>query len=117
MTVISQNVTAILTRAHELTEKYGWTKGEYARDAAGNKVSSRSDEACSFCTLGFIGRAAFELGLQTENRKLTGYEEWNAAVMRVRNLIPPNVGVIDWNDKFATSLDDVRSVFQRAAAS
>jgi len=73
--MIKSKVTGIqvLARATELLSKKttaedgtGWTRHVFARDAAGWTVQLESPEACQFCSLGAIGRAAFELKAETE---------------------------------------------------
>lgn len=37
-----------------------WTQGEFARDASGERVSWRSQEAVQFCLWGALNRAAYD---------------------------------------------------------
>ncbi len=50
----------ILTRAAELVAQ-GWTRGTAARDAEGRKVRSTAPEAATWCVVGAIDRALYEL--------------------------------------------------------
>src|SRR5215467_9820036 len=50
----------ILTRAAELVVM-GWTRGTAARDAEGRKVRSTAPAATTWCVVGAIGRALYEL--------------------------------------------------------
>lgn len=40
--------------------KKGWTQGAYARDSEGVQTSDYSPNACSFCVLGSLSRAAID---------------------------------------------------------
>jgi len=42
-----------------------WTQGEYARDAAGQKVDYDSPAACQWCALGAFRKVASELDPET----------------------------------------------------
>lgn len=54
-------VNQVLIRAQAIISN-GFTKDQFARDKNSKPVPARSDKACSFCMLGAIDRAAFELG-------------------------------------------------------
>lgn len=89
MTVInSVNVKDVLAEARELLAQPGkWTKGEFARDAFGNRCMVYAPEACSFCAAGALRVAAKSLDcgpgayltalayLQWAIRRVTGNEE------------------------------------------
>lgn len=48
----------VLASAREVIEKNHWTKGEYARDEEGDKVSVFAEDAVSFCVVGALYRAS-----------------------------------------------------------
>ena len=48
----------VLAKAHALLARPGgWMKGEFARNAAGERIGSRSPAAVSFCIVGAIQKA------------------------------------------------------------
>jgi len=57
---MSNNTVQILERAREKV-KQGWTQNAMARDGSGNAVSSRDDDAVSWCLSGACNVACFEI--------------------------------------------------------
>ena len=57
----------LLAHAAVLTHRYGFTQGCFARTSKGDFVSWKRPEACSFCAVGFLLRAAWDLW---------GVEDW-----------------------------------------
>ena len=100
----------VLTKAIELLEKYDWTQKTYARDARGEVVDTWSKDACSFCALGFIGRARFELD-GTKNRELEF-----AVEHLIEDALPEgfhhNIAV--FNDCHSTTKQDIIDLFRKA---
>ena len=101
----------ILTKAIELTGKYDWTRGTYARDAKGNVVSVHSEDACQFCALGFIGRARYEL-----EEDYLG-EEFSAEKL-VEAHIPEGFSndIVSFNDCGNVTKQDIIDLFRKANA-
>ena len=100
----------VVTKALELTEKYGWNKHEYAQDKDGNYVNTFSEEACSFCTLGFLGRAQLELN----NAGIYGLEF--AAEQLVAKCLPKEFcgNIAAFNDHPDTTKQDIIDLFRKA---
>jgi hypothetical protein len=99
----------VLTKAIELAEKYEWTQKTYARDASGESVDTWSKDACSFCALGFIGRARFEL-----------MDETNALLFVVESLVENclpeefHCNIPAYNDHPNTTKQDIIDLFKKA---
>lgn len=54
----------VLRRALEIiSDPVKWTQGTFARDQYGNSVAPDSPEACRWCALGAIDRAAKDIGV------------------------------------------------------
>lgn len=53
---------AILRRAREIiSDPAKWTQGAFARDSQGSMIPPNHTAACSWCAIGALSRAAFEL--------------------------------------------------------
>ncbi len=104
------NMNKVLTKAIELLDKYEWTQKTYARDARGEVVDTWSEDACSFCALGFIGRARYELN-DVENHGLEFATEH-----LVEDALPEefhhNIAV--FNDHHSTTKQDIIDLFRKA---
>jgi len=98
----------VLEKAIELIEKYEWTKGAYARDAHGDSVDTWSKEACSFCALGFLRRARFEL---------MHYPQLPSTVEKlVEQHVPEDFSgnISAFNDAPKTTKEDIIALFRKA---
>jgi hypothetical protein len=82
--MISDGQRKLLIRAKELIEK-GWAKDTFARNSKGKEVSDYSPEACKFCLVGAIRRAAYELDLVNGTAPSINY--W-PLIDHLRNLLP-----------------------------
>jgi hypothetical protein len=100
--------TSILTRALELTHKFGWTRGAMAVDTTGEETIFSDPGACKFCTLGFIARAGNDLNGSFMNA------EHRDAINRVTVLTQDPGRIAHWNDHHATGIEDVRELFKKA---
>ena len=100
----------VLHRAIELLEKYDWTQKTYARDANGLEVDTWSEEACSFCALGFLGRATYEMGLPYSD----GLPE--TPEMVVAKFVPEAFcnNIAAFNDHPGTTKQDIIDLFKKA---
>lgn len=100
----------VLTKALELLDKYEWTQKTYARDARGEVVDTWSEDACSFCALGFIGRARFELS-KTKNLELEFIAE-----NLVQDALPEGFyhNIAAFNDCPSTTKQDIIDLFRKA---
>lgn len=56
-------VEEILCNARKIIDERGWVKGYLATGPGGNSVRIRADHAQSFCAIGAVRRAAYELGI------------------------------------------------------
>ena len=100
----------VLTKALELTEKYDWTRGTYARDARGEPVDTWDQDACQFCALGFLGRARFELQEK--------YGEKLSAEKLVEAHVPEGFSnnIASFNDCGNVTKQDIIDLFRKANA-
>ena len=100
----------VLTKAIELLDKYDWTQKTYARDSRGESVDTWSEDACSFCALGFLGRATYELGLPYSN----GLPE--SPEMVVEKFVPEAFcnNIAAFNDHPGTTKQDIIDLFNKA---
>ena len=107
----------LLTEARALIQR-GWTQGASARNKSGDVVAAIAVRAVCWCPLGAIRRVTSGLdNAASLERDLKG---------RVSNAIPdaephPSDGlgtyptsIAAWNDKQATTQDDVLSAFTKA---
>lgn len=95
----------VIERAIELLEQYGWTKGVYARDKDLNPTNSYGQDACSFCALGALGRAAHELDLDNTIPEFL-----------VAKYLPVSfsVNIAAYNDDDRTTKEDIIALFRKA---
>lgn len=100
----------VVTKAIELTEKYGWNKHDYAQDKDGNYTDTFGEEACTFCALGFLGRAKHELG-EDENYGLNIDAE-----QLVAQFVPEAFcgNIAAFNDHPSTTKQDIIDLFKKA---
>ena len=99
----------ILDKAIELTKKYGWVKEAMALDAKGKEVDPLSSSACSFCTIGFLSRASYEVAKVPYVRP--GVSQKVYTVLNKMNM-PPFMSI--YNDDYARSLNDITKLFEAA---
>jgi len=96
----------ILQAARDVIAAGFWTKGWFARDKDGLMVNDTSKHACSFCALGALSGAAFDLGARGEDRE--------KAIRAFEEACLPGVST-DKNDS-AKSNRQVVDLFDRALA-
>lgn len=66
-------VTATLKKAKALIQDpKNWTQKSYARDKYGNDVNSSLPDACSFCSVGALGKASEDQNDYAPARALLG---------------------------------------------
>lgn len=87
--------------------KAGWNKGQYAADAGGNSVEPESELAATFCLEG--GVQSLTCGQRFKDSVTTRLE---AAIEAKTN--GEVYGLIDFNDRTETTLDDVLDVVRTA---
>lgn len=105
----------VLTEAARLV-RTGWTCGTYARDRDGEPCNVTDDEACEFCLLGAIDRAAFTLVADFEKASGLYHACVNRAITELREQTGSDRANLDtWNDNEAQSAEEV-AVFLEAAA-
>ena len=87
----------------------GWTKGVYCRDQDGRSTPQGASDACTFCAVGAIRRAA-------GNPAVTPLDvEW---VIKALGYVVGKAdvgGVFLWNDSDTTSQEDVVAALQLVA--
>jgi hypothetical protein len=97
----------VIEKAIELMDQYKWTQGSYARDKQENPEETFSRYACSFCALGFLGRARYEL------KVVEGYER--AAESLVEAALPEGYfNIAGYNDDPSTTKEDILNLFRKA---
>ncbi len=101
----------VITRALELLEIYDLAKGWYARDANGGEIDISNADACSFCSLGFLGRAAYDIcGMPSQE-----YEDAENAISKLVRSIPgSDYNIPKYNDRPGTTKQDIIDLFTRA---
>ena len=81
---------AILVRTRELiADPKSWLQRNSARNSVGCTVGTRSSRAKSFCVLGALDRASWELKTDLPSKTLRA---------PIKNHLPPSSRVVDWND-------------------
>lgn len=99
----------LLDRAIQLTNEHSLAKGALARDELGNAVPINSRKVHCFCTMGFLLRARFDLGVDDPIQREA--EDPVRAILEKRTssrLIAP------WSDNPKTTIEDVRALFIEA---
>ena len=92
-------------RAAEVIER-GWNQGWFAVDKDGNKVSARSKDACKWCVLGAVEKAADELGLKNGDwMKIVGRVQWAAGIDEYGSLCR-------WNDDPNRTQEEVAAMLR-----
>jgi hypothetical protein len=115
----------ILLRAAELVE-LGWTRGTAARDAEGRKVRSTSAQANSWCVVGAVDRALYELMnldvYELLNLDVDGYDTATcppAVIAELRRPLRRVLGRADlagWNDHVCPDPAAAERLLRDAAA-
>jgi hypothetical protein len=107
-------LSQLLIDAKELIkDPESWTKGEYARNAAGVKVSDNHPNACQWCTVGALWKASgFLRGYSAVDPQKSSLvndacELLLQAIGRKRDLSP-------WNDLPQTTHDDIMNAYNKA---
>jgi len=107
-------LSQLLIEAKELIkDPEDWTKGEYARNAAGVKVADSHPNACQWCTVGALWRASGflqgdpVLDSQKGNLVNDACGLLLQAIGRKRDLSP-------WNDLPETTHQDVMNAYNKA---
>lgn len=108
----------IFAKALELTHQFPLCKGAFARTTIGNPIGAYCDNACALCTVGFIERACYELGVNNVHPALA---QLSAVVDPMLRAESPGIDEFfvcagTWNDNPIRTIDDVRAVFERLAA-
>lgn len=84
-----------------------WIKDDMAKDKNRKSVETSDPEACSFCTLGALRRAA---GITFRNSNA-----YTDARVAIREELPNNtVSIACYNDRVSTTHADVLGLFDRA---
>ncbi len=110
------NEKTILTEAAQLV-RTGWTCGTYARDRDGEACNVTDEEACEFCLLGAIDRAAFTLEQDFERASGLYHACVTLALAELRERTGSDRANLDtWNDTEAESAEDVAVLLEAAAA-
>lgn len=110
-------VEQVRARAAELVEQ-GWTQDVAARDSAGHTVSVYGEEACEFCAIGAIVRAAWELsGRPATDEELDAVVD--LVVDRIREDLPVGYGhaggIVGFNDRGTRTAGEVASLLRGEA--
>lgn len=102
----------LLTRSGDVLGEYGWHQGRFAMDDEGNTVSARDPRAASFCLMGAIQRARYDLDASNDV-----FEEGVRAVQdRIVEQCAAVVSVTGWNDYLCNNLDQAQHMLYDTAA-
>lgn len=108
--------TVIIARSYI---ERGWCQGETSRDAEGEWVEFKDEAACTWCALGSIDRALWDLGLYND-----GFSYEN--LRRVEDCLSKSIGIDDptyrvqtgrigsWNDRDDMTQEKVLQAFTKA---
>lgn len=100
----------VLKKAKEIiATEDKWCKHNAAQNVDGNKVAYTNDAACRFCSIGALWKATFDLGSSAVNLN-TSIDALDKAVGI------DNAGIVGFNDRSDTKLEDVHRVFDKALA-
>jgi hypothetical protein len=105
------SVRQVLLQAADLIET-GWHQGSMAVDATGKPVFAVNPQACRFCMLGAMTRAAYELC-----NEQNGFAQANLvsdAMETVRPLLP-GFSLSMFNDRQDQTAENVARVLRQAA--
>ena len=97
----------VLVRAYDLLTEYGISREAYARDGNGQSCATTWEHVQSFCSVGAISRATFDL-MGKFNHELAIASE---VLLREEAGI---VGITRWNDYVATD-EEILATFRKAA--
>lgn len=106
--------TEVLRRARALIEEPArWCRDKYARDERGRSIRPGSERACQWCALGAV--RAVTSGIPA-NEVQPIYREAIRRLQRALNPEAPGAqsGIVDANDRKATSHADVLAAFDVA---
>ena len=95
----------------------GWTQGYGARDVLDNRVHIHSKEAVKFCLAGAMYKVSDGHWLRRLIGRTRTREEWkvrDALEDAIRDIRPPYVGLIGFNDMVATTQEEVLEVLDEA---
>ncbi|HEY6019604.1 MAG TPA: hypothetical protein VIY48_06775 [Candidatus Paceibacterota bacterium] len=138
LTVDQQACLLARRTAEILAEPAHWMKGDLARSERGHRVSAINNDAHSFCLLGGMERAAYELGILSQDPNLgphfidtvfaNAIYDGRGAIGKVasamlkvvqrlgaRSILPPVRFIPDYNDYHATTHDDIVQVCRATA--
>ena len=101
------DVSKVLREARRLIAEVGWTKGEYARDVAGESVWPTNTGAVCFCSVGAIKRARIKVGGARDNGFVEAIDVLLAAVG------DGSGNVVRWNDS-RSDVSEVLAAFDKA---
>lgn len=93
----------LLVRAYDLLGEFGICRGHYAVDGNGEYCPSTDPRAQSFCSVGAISRASYDL-IGTYDLEIAG-----KAFLKLQ----PDVAIIDWND--GATDEEILATFRKAA--
>ena len=88
----------------------GWTRSALARDKYGNKVSTKSEDACSFCLSGAVLRAVFNTSpadYVAENELMSMLEREVEALNPGKCNSWNGDNFVVWNDEYGRTKEEV----------
>ena len=106
---IDERKREILTVAIQYLDR-GWTRGFLARNDAGDAVSPRDAEACSWCAVGALQAAAIETFRGSDDDE-NAFEF--GVVMRDVTQAAGVLSLSVWNDDPDRTVAEVRSAFAK----
>lgn len=110
----AMKVTELLINSRKaFTGPDKWTRGEYARNFDGEKVSEFSPEACQFCIVGMLwNQSGFLEGPEEEDVEKSSLV--NEACEVISKVIGGKKSISKWQDDQETSFKDVIEVLDKS---
>lgn len=108
--------TEYLKTAKQLLIDKGWIKGDYARDADGNRVPAVSSSATCYCILGALKAASHSVDDHTGAMAPLRCSIVNAINGMRKTNFGADYGIHPWNDDPARTKEEVLAVFDAAIA-
>lgn len=99
----------VLEKAKELLVTKGWTQGQYAKDANGNKTDLYDSSACSFCSTGAL-MVAIPFGAWGL------YDSAITCLSKAADIGSSAASIERWNDAVERTREDVLLAFDKAIA-
>jgi hypothetical protein len=105
----------VIDRAYVILRDRGITRGAYARNEDGMAVPVAEPQARTFCSVGALSRAAYELGLYEHNAYADACDRIQTLVAVQTDVGLDAVQITTWNDTLASD-EQILALFKKAAS-